>query len=99
MLVTSLMGTVLVVLKIAVVGTAVYSFVHAAMQRPDAYTATDKLTKPVWLVILGFGTVFALVDLLSPPFDVLLSAIGAGAAGVYLADVRPRLLEIQGKSR
>ena len=23
------------------------------MQRPDAYTAADKLTKPVWLVILG----------------------------------------------
>ncbi len=30
-----------------------YAFVHAAMQRPDAYTAADKLTKPVWLVILG----------------------------------------------
>ena len=25
------------------------------MQRPDAYTAADKLTKPVWLVILGVG--------------------------------------------
>ncbi len=33
--------------------TTLYAFVHAAMQRPDAYTATGKMTKPVWLVILG----------------------------------------------
>jgi hypothetical protein len=26
------------------------------------------------------------------------SAIAAGAAGVYLVDVRPKILEIQGKS-
>ncbi|WP_045385900.1 DUF2516 family protein, partial [Mycobacterium kyorinense] len=30
-----------------------YAFVHAAMQPPDAYTAADKMTKPIWLVILG----------------------------------------------
>lgn len=93
MLVTSLMGTVLFVLQIAVFGTAVYAFVHAALQRPDAYTATEKLTKPVWLVILGFAALLALV------LDVLGMAIAACAAGVYLVDVRPRLLEIQGKSR
>ena len=33
---------------------AVYAFVHAALQRSDAYTAADKLTKPVWLVILAW---------------------------------------------
>ena len=27
------------------------------------------------------------------------TAIGAVAAGIYLVDVRPKLLEIQGKSR
>lgn len=93
MFVASLMGTVLLVLQLAVFGAAVYAFVHAALQRPDAYTATEKLTKPVWLVILGVGAVLVLF------LDVLGMAIGAIAAGVYLADVRPRLLEIQGKSR
>ena len=43
----------MLVLQLAVLVTAVYAFVHAALQRPDAYTAADKLTKPVWLVILG----------------------------------------------
>ena len=83
-------------MQIAVLVTAVYAFVHAAMQRPDAYTAAEKLTKPVWLIILGaavalttilFGNVFG-----SP-------LIAACAAGVYLVDVRPKLLDIQGKSR
>ena len=73
----------------------VYAFVHAAMQRPDAYTAAEKLTKPVWLVILGVAGAAgaACLDITggwrsrpAPP-------------GVYLVDVRPKILEIQGKSR
>lgn len=89
-----LAGTVLVILHFAVLGVAVYAFVHAAMQRPDAYTATDKMTKPVWLAIIGGCALLALV--FGPGFG---SAIAAVAAGVYLVDVRPRLLEVQGKSR
>ena len=55
-----------------------YAFVHAAMQRPDAYTAADKLTKPVWLVILGVA--LPLAYLLN-----VMGAVGAAcAAGVYL---------------
>jgi hypothetical protein len=63
------------------------------MQRPDAYTAANKLTKPVWLVILGIGALLALV------LSITGVAIAAVAAGVYLVDVRPKILEIQGKSR
>ena len=87
------MGYVLAVLQIAVVVTAVYALVHAALQRPDAYTAANKLTKPVWLVMLGVGVLLALV------LGITGVAIAAVAAGVYLVDVRPRILEIQGKSR
>ena len=87
------MGYVLAVLQIAVLVTTVYAFVHAALQRPDAYTAADKLTKPVWLVILGAaGLVAAFLSITGV-------AIAAVAAGVYLVDVRPKILEIQGKSR
>jgi hypothetical protein len=89
----NLVNSVVLVLQVAVAMTALYAFVHAAMQRPDAYTAADKMTKPVWLLILGA----------SVPLTMMLSAlgatIGACAAGVYLVDVRPKLLEIQGKSR
>jgi O-antigen/teichoic acid export membrane protein len=86
-------GYVLGVLQIAVVVTTIYALVHAALQRPDAYTAADKLTKPVWLVILGVGVLLALV------LGITGVAIAAVAAGVYLVDVRPKILEIQGKSR
>jgi O-antigen/teichoic acid export membrane protein len=86
-------GYVLAVLQIAVLLTTVYAFVHAALQRPDAYTAAEKLTKPVWLVILGVGVLLALV------LGITGVAIAAVAAGVYLVDVRPKILEIQGKSR
>ena len=84
----------LVVLNWAVLAVTVYAFIHAAMQRPDAYTAADKLTKPVWLVILGVSGLLALVL-----GGTLGSVIAAVATGVYLVDVRPRLLEVQGKSR
>ena len=88
-----LAGAILNVLSFAVLGVTLYAFVHAAMQRPDAYPAADKLTKPVWLVILG------LTGLLSLLLDITGTAIAAVAAGVYLVDVRPKLLEVQGKSR
>ena len=84
---------VLFAVRIAVLATTVYAFVHAAMQRPDAYTAAEKLTKPVWLVILGVGALLALV------LGITGVAIAAVAAGVYLVDVRPKILDIQGKSR
>ena len=87
------MGYVLAFLQIAVVVTTVYAFVHAARQRPDAYTAANNLTKPVWLVILGVGVLLALV------LGITGVAIAAVAGGVYLVDVRPKILEIQGKSR
>lgn len=87
----------MLVLLVAVLVTAVYAFVHAALQRPDAYTAADKLTKPVWLVILGAAV--ALAPILYPVLGVLGMAMSACASGVYLVDVRPKLLEIQGKSR
>ncbi|QOO03541.1 DUF2516 family protein [Mycobacterium tuberculosis] len=87
----------MLVLLVAVLVTAVYAFVHAALQRPDAYTAADKLTKLVWLVILGAAV--ALASILYPVLGVLGMAMSACASGVYLVDVRPKLLEIQGKSR
>ncbi|KMO76803.1 DUF2516 family protein [Mycolicibacterium chlorophenolicum] len=88
-----LTGYVLFALQAAVLVTTVYAFVHAAIQRPDAYTAAEKLTKPVWLVILGVAILLALV------LGITGVAIAAVAAGVYLVDVRPKILEIQGKSR
>jgi heme/copper-type cytochrome/quinol oxidase subunit 3 len=48
-----LAGVVLVFLSWAVFAVTAFAFVNAARQRPDAYPAADKLTKPKWLGILG----------------------------------------------
>ncbi|WKG04442.1 DUF2516 family protein [Mycolicibacterium sp. HK-90] len=89
----NLAGVIQLVLVVVVFGVGVYSLVHAAVQRPDAYTATGKLTKPVWLAILGVSLLLALL------MNIFGAVICACAAGIYLVDVRPKLLEIQGKSR
>jgi Protein of unknown function (DUF2516) len=93
-----LAGYVLLLLAVVVLGATVYAFVHAAIQRPDAYTAAGKLTKPVWLLIIGGAGAFALLTSLTG-VSVFAVAIAAVATGIYLVDVRPKILEIQGKSR
>lgn len=83
------------VLRVAVAVATVYAFVHAALQRSDAYTAAEKQTKPLWLVILGGAMALITIGI----FGVMATAAAAVATGVYLVDVRPKLLEVQGKSR
>ena len=63
-----------------------FAFIHAALQRADAYTATDKLTKPAWLGITG-GATAALV--LFPPGGsfLILWLIALVAVLVYIVDV------------
>ena len=89
-----MVGYVLLVIQMGALGLGVYSFVHAAIQRPDAYTAAEKMSKPIWLAILGGTVVLSLV--LGAPVG---SAIVICAAGIYLVDVRPKILDVQGKSR
>ncbi len=85
-------GLILWVLKLCALGMTVFALVHAIRQRPDAFTAVDKLTKPVWIAIL----VASMAVLLLPVSPVGLLGIAAiVATGVYLADVRPKVDEIQ----
>ena len=66
-----------------------FAFVDAMTHRPDAYVATDKLTKKAWLIILGLGLA---AHLLLP--SLLSMLVGIIAALVYLLDVRPALRAI-----
>ena len=57
---------VLLALWLIGIPVGLFAFVHALMQRSDAYTAADKLTKPVWCAITGVGAaIMILPDLLS----------------------------------
>lgn len=89
---------ILLVLSWAAVPVGLFAFVHAALQRGDAFTAGNKLTKPSWLGITGGATVaMALFPLYS--FGAMLWIAGLVAALVYIVDVRPRLNELQRGSR
>ncbi|GAB2543035.1 DUF2516 family protein [Nocardia heshunensis] len=79
-------------LKLGAIGMTVFALVHAIRQRPDAFTAVDKLTKPVWIAILlaALGVLLLPISLLG-----ILGIAAVIATGVYLADVRPKVDEIQ----
>ncbi|MEU1985954.1 DUF2516 family protein [Nocardia sp. NPDC019395] len=83
---------IMAALWLLALSTTVFALVHAVRQRPDAFTAVDKLTKPIWLGILG---VAALLLLITPTRLTLFAFIAIIATGIYLADVRPKVDEVQ----
>lgn len=85
---------ILYVLWLGAIGMTVFALVHAVRQRPDAFTAVDKLTKPVWIAILA-ASLGGLVLVRSGGLVNILGLIAIVATGVYLADVRPKVDEIQ----
>jgi hypothetical protein len=82
---------------IAGLPVGLFALIDAARARADAFTAADKLTKPTWLWITG-GALVVLIIFRNGPLD-LLWLIGLIAALVYLVDVRPSLIEVQGGRR
>jgi hypothetical protein len=90
----SLDDKVMLAIWIAGIPVGLYAFVHALLQRPDAFAAADKLSKPAWLGI----TAASLVVLIFLPFGgpgTILWLAGLVAALVYIVDVRPRVTEVQ----
>ncbi len=82
----------MLVLWLGAIGMTVFALIHAARQRPDAFTAVDKLTKPIWMGILG---VALLMLLLAWSGIMLFAFVAIIGTGIYLADVRPKVDEVQ----
>lgn len=78
----------------AAVPVGIYAFTHAALQRADAYTAADKLTKPAWLGITGGAAVLLLLNV-SVASQLLFYLIALVAVLVYIVDVKPAVTEVQ----
>lgn len=87
-----LTGLIMFVLWLGALGATIFALIHAVRQRPDAFTAVDKLTKPIWMTILAAALAALLFLGLSMPFIGVLAIV---ATGIYLADVRPKVDEIQ----
>ena len=68
-----------------------------ALRRKGAlFPHVGRLTKPVWLGILAAAFLISIVSLGSPAALGILNVIGVVAAGIYLAEVRPKLRQIDG---
>ncbi|MBO0852542.1 MAG: DUF2516 family protein [Nocardia sp.] len=85
-------GAIIWLLWAVAMAATIFALVHAVRQRSDAFTAVDKLTKPIWVSILAAALVVLLLTLTPVGF---LGMIAVVATGVYLADVRPKVDEIQ----
>ncbi|WP_306363150.1 DUF2516 family protein [Nocardia sp. CC227C] len=89
--VNSITGMIFLLLWLGALGMTLFALIHAVRQRPDAFTAVDKLSKPAWVGILCGALLFLLI---AQGF-FLLMIIAVIASGVYLADVRPKVDEVQ----
>ncbi|MFC4605220.1 DUF2516 family protein [Rhodococcus kronopolitis] len=84
------MGLIMEALRLLTLGAGAFAIFHAVRQRTDAFTAVDKLSKPIWLGILIASLLVVLV--LPTMFFWIIAVV---AICVYLVDVRPRVDEVQ----
>ena len=84
----AIQGTLQLLISVALFAFQAFAFVDAAVRRPDAFVAADKLTKPAWMIILGIALVAHML-IWSPAS--LLNLVGAVAAIVYIVDARPAM--------
>jgi hypothetical protein len=89
----SFQGLVFWVLAIGSLGLKVFAVVDAVRVKQEAFSLAGKLTKTIWLVILGLALAINVVVL--DPLSFL-NLIGVVAAAVYLIDVRPAVKQVGG---
>jgi Protein of unknown function (DUF2516) len=87
---------ILLALWLVAIPVGGYAFVHALMQRADAFQAADKLTKPAWLGITG-ASLLVLIVFKGPQASGALFWLAALVAVlVYIVDVKPAVVGVQG---
>jgi hypothetical protein len=73
-------------------GVEAWAFIDAITRPKQAFVATGKQTKPLWLIILGVAAVVGLAGAVYRVGPTSILPVAAFvAAAVYLADVRPKV--------
>lgn len=92
----SIVGTVqsflFFALSVVVLALAAFALLDSLRRPAGAFTYAEKRTKGFWVGISALATLLAFLALPSSggaPGGLLFSMLGAIAAGIYLADVRP----------
>jgi hypothetical protein len=69
-----------------------WAFIDATTRPSQAFVATGKQTKPLWLIILGVATVIGLAGAWYGVGPTSILPVAAFvAAAIYLTDVRPKV--------
>ena len=89
-------GFVLLVLGLGSLLLTGFAVFDAMRCKSTLFPHVGRLTKPVWLGILAAAFLISIVSLGYTSTLGLLNVIGVVAAGVYLAEVRPKLREVYG---
>lgn len=87
---------VLLVLGIGSLLLTGFAAFDVVRRKSALFPHVGRLTKPVWLGILAVAFLISIVSLGSPAALGILNVIGVVAAGVYLAEIRPKLRQIDG---
>jgi hypothetical protein len=88
-------------LAIVALGFEGFALIDAIRRPGQAFLASSKQTKPLWLVItsvatvIGLYTVFAVYSAGGFAVVNILSVVAFVAAAIYLTDVRPRVREFR----
>jgi hypothetical protein len=81
-------------LMIAAFLVEAWAFIDAITRPGQAFVATGKQTKQLWLIILGVAAVVGLAGAVYRVGPISILPVAAFvAAAVYLADVRPKVKE------
>ncbi|SEE80353.1 Protein of unknown function [Arthrobacter alpinus] len=99
---------ILVALGLVVLGIQVWALIDCVRTSSSDFERVYKRTKGFWLALTGGAVFFGFLYIIGPlmtlsvpsiGMGLILSLAGATAAGVYLADVRPALVEVRGRGR
>jgi hypothetical protein len=98
-LVGTVQNFVLLLLGVGSLALTGFAAFDATRHKAALFPAVGRLTKPAWLGILIAAFLISIVSFKSPSTLGILNVIGVVAAGVYLADIRPKIKQISGGGR
>jgi hypothetical protein len=84
-----------VALAVAAFVVEAWAFIDAITRPAQGFPAVGKLSKPIWLIILGVAFVVGLYAAVYGGAVGFLSVLAFVAAAIYLADMRPKLKEFR----
>jgi hypothetical protein len=97
--VANVQSLVLLILGVGALGLTGFAAFDVLRRKAPLFPHVGRLTKPVWMGILIAAFLISIVYFGSPGTLGILNVIGVVAAGVYLAEVRPKLRQIDGGGR